>query len=46
MRTVSVTGDALTVADVVDVARGTATADLAASAAGAGSIQPGASSPR
>ena len=33
MRTVSVNGDALTVADVVDVARGTATAALAASAA-------------
>jgi histidine ammonia-lyase len=33
MRTVSVNGDALTVADVVDVARGTATAELAASAA-------------
>jgi histidine ammonia-lyase len=33
MRTVSVTGDALTVVDVVDVARGTATAELAASAA-------------
>ena len=34
MRTVSVNGDALTVADVVDVARGMATAELAASAAG------------
>jgi histidine ammonia-lyase len=33
MRTVSVNGDALTVADVVDVARGMATAELAASAA-------------
>jgi histidine ammonia-lyase len=33
MRTVSVNGDALTVADVVDVAHGTATAELAASAA-------------